>query len=199
MNRTPRGRLLVLAAAVGLGLAPAGCAHGPRVYVNPQADPSYYGTIAVLPFVNLTPNAYAGERVTRALVTELVMSGRYKVLEPGPFMAELDKIGGRPDREGIVDPQKLKDAAAAVGATGVLRGGVSEYQTQRAGQEDFPVVTFDVELVDAPTGNVVWRTSVSRRGRGRLPLIGGPGSRSFGELTQDACREVVSALARKGF
>jgi hypothetical protein len=58
------------------------------------------------------------------------------------------------------------------------------------------VLSFDVEMVDAATSDVVWRVSISRRGQGRLPLTGGSGTRSFGTLTQEACMEAVSELKK---
>ena len=76
------------------------------------------------------------------------------------------------------------------------RGSVNEYDFQRMGQDEVPVISFDVELLDAATSDVVWRVSISRRGHGRLPLTGGSGTRSFGTLTQEACMEAVSELKK---
>jgi hypothetical protein len=86
--------------------------------------------------------------------------------------------------------------ALQLGATGVLRGAVSEYTMQRSDTGDIPALAFDAELLDASTGNVVWRSSIAKRGRSRIPVLGG-NSRSLGRLTQDACDELVARL-RKG-
>lgn len=188
-------RLFALGIAV---LSVAGCAASVRFYVNPQADMSYYKKVAVLPFSNLTQQGFAGERVTRAFVTELVIADRFRVVEASDFRAALAQVGVESNIEGGIDPEKLKEAAARVGATGVVRGAVTEYQMQRAGQDEVPVVGFDVELLDAATGNVVWRVSLSRRGHGRLPLVGG-GARSFGRVTQEACEQAVAVLRGKAF
>jgi hypothetical protein len=85
-----------------------------------------------------------------------------------------------------------------VQATGILRGAVTEYSMQRSGTNDVPVVAFDVELVDASTSNVVWRTSVARRGKGRVPLLGG-GERTYAQLIEDAVRDVVAEIEREAF
>ncbi len=187
---------LVIAAA--LAMAAAGCASGPRLFVNREADMTYYKKIAVLPFANLCNDQYAGSRVTRALVTELSIAERYAIVDPAAFSGELDRIGATPDAQGNVDPAKLKEAAAKVEATGVLKGAVTEYSMQNAGGEQFPVVSFDAELIDAQTGNTVWRVSVTRKGKGRMPILG-EGSRTFGRVTQDACQEVVASLRQKAF
>ncbi len=187
-------RRAVLAAL----LVAAGCASGPRLYVNSQADLTFYKKIAVVPFRNLTNERFAGERVTRAFLTELVMTEHYEIVDQNEFAAVLDKIGGNPGFEGIYDPVKVKDAATQIQVTGVLRGTVTEYTMQRNGTSDIPVVSFDAELIDVATSNVVWRGSVVRRGKGRVPLLGG-GERTYGQLVQDATRSLVRQIERKAF
>ena len=183
----------VLAAVLGCASAP------PRLYVNPQADMAFYRKVVVLPFGNLSQQVLAGERVTRAFITELIIADRFKVVEPADFYRVLVKIGGEPGVDGTYDPDKLRQAAAEVEATGVIRGAVTEYQMLRVGQNEFPVVGFDVEMIDAATGNVVWRTSISRRGGGRVPVIGGSGNRTVGRLTQEVCTALVADLQKKAF
>lgn len=185
-------------AAMAALLLAAGCASGPRLYVNSQADLTFYKKVAVLPFRNLTNERFAGERVTRAFLTELVMTEHYEIVDQNEFASVLDKIGGNPGFEGVYDPAKVKDAAGQIQATGVLRGTVTEYTMQRSGTNDFPVVAFDAELIDVATNNVVWRGSVVRRGKGRVPLLGG-GERTYGQLVQDATRDLVRRIEREAF
>ncbi len=184
-------RSLVL-AVLPLALS---CAPATRVYVNPDADMAFYKTIAVLSFTNISGDAAAGQRVTRGFITSLMMTDRYRIVQPDEFRAALVKVGGLPGPEGTYLAEKLKLAAAEVGATGLLRGAVSEYSMQRAEGGDIPIIAFDAELMDVATGNVVWRSSIARRGKGRIPIVGG-GSRSLGRLTQDACDELVAQLRR---
>lgn len=193
------GCVPMLVAALALGMMASGCAAGPRLFVNKKADLSYYQRIAVVPFANLTNDNNAGERVTRAFLTELVIAERFQIVEPGEFHGMLDRIGGLPDAQGHADPKKLAEAANAAQATGLIRGGVSEYSVQRVGTEEFPVVTFDAEMIDVATQQTVWRITVSERGRGRTPVLGGGSRRSFGMVVQDACRKAVNALKKEAF
>ncbi|HEU4724300.1 MAG TPA: hypothetical protein VFU59_03280 [Candidatus Eisenbacteria bacterium] len=196
--RSPLRRSVRRAALAALLLAAAGCASGPRLYVNSQADLSFYKKIAVLPFRNLTNERFAGERITRAFMTELVMTEHYEIVDQNEFASVLDKIGGNPGFEGVYDPNKVKDAASQIGVTGILRGTVTEYTMQRNGTSETPVVSFDAELIDVGTNNVVWRGSVVRRGKGRVPILGG-GARTYGQLVQDATRELVGRIEREAF
>jgi curli biogenesis system outer membrane secretion channel CsgG len=192
------GRAFVTAVAA-FALA-AGCAPGIRLYANPDADMTAYRQLAFLPFTNLSAERFAAERIARALMTELIIAGRYRIVESAQTLAVLDELGvvvADPTRGPT--PEKLKEAAARLGVQGYVRGAVTEYQIQRLGGEEAAVIAFDVEMIDAPTGTVVWRAAVSRRGRGRLPVLGGAGTRSFGRLTEQACREVVARLKASAF
>jgi len=177
------------------GLA-ASCAPAIRLYVNPEADPTFYRKIAVLPFVDMTAASLAGARVTRAFVTELIMTDRFEIIQPEDFTGTLHRMGVFKGQDGTYDPEKLKDVAAQLGVTGILRGAVTEYQTSRTDGGDVPSIAFDAELMDVAAGKVVWRSSISKRGKGRVALVG-TGIRSLGRLTQEACRELVAELRKR--
>ena len=184
-------------AMLALTFSSMSCASGIRVYVNPDADLGFYKKIAVLPFTDVGAQSMAGARVTRAFVTEMIMTNHFQVVEPEEFVGALHRMGVFQASDGLYDPEKVKNAATEMGVTGVLRGAVTEFQMGRSeGGGEFPVIAFDAELVDVNSGNVVWRSSITRHGKSRLPVIGG-GSRSLGQLTQKACAELVGELKRK--
>ena len=189
-----RGHAALVAGCLLLGSL-SSCASGIRLYVNPEADLAFYKKIAVLPFTDMSGNALAAPRVTRAFVTELILTDRYLILQPEEFTGALNRARVRPV-EGAYDPAQLRDAAVQLGVTGILRGAVTEYQMTRDSGGENPVIGFDAELLDVNTGNVVWRSSISKRAKGRISIIGS-GSRSLGRLTQEACVEMVARL-RKG-
>jgi hypothetical protein len=198
MTMNFRRSWITLAAGTLAVLALSGCGAGARLYVNRQADMTFYKKVAVLQFSNLCPDMHAGARVTRALVTELSISDRFQLVDPAAVAGELERVGATPDAQGNIDPLKLKDVATRLEVTGFIRGAVTEYGMQRGGTEDFPVVSFDVEMVDAATGNSVWRISVTRKGKGRIPFLGG-GMRTFARVTQEACQQAVATLQQKAF
>ena len=172
------------------------CAPAIRVYVNPEADLAFYKKIAVLPFTDMSTAAMAGPRVTRAFVTELIMTDRFTIVQPEDFTSTLHRMGIFKGQDGTYDADKLQHAATQLGVTGILRGAVTEYQMGRSEGGDIPAVAFDAELLDVGTGNVVWRSSISKRGKGRVPVFGS-NTRSLGRLTQQACRELVDQLRKR--
>ena len=186
----------IRAAGLALSALALSCAPSIRVYVNPEADPAFYRKIAVLPFADMSTASQAGPRVTRAFVTELIMANRFEIVQPEDFGSALRRMGVFRGQDGMYDPEKLKDAATQMGVTGILRGAVTEYQMTRNDGGDIPILAFDAELTDVGTGNVVWRSTISKRGKSRVPIVGG-NTRSLGKLTQEACRELVDRLRKR--
>jgi hypothetical protein len=165
------------------------------MFVNPQADMTLYRQVAFLPFHNLSSDRFAADRVARALTTELIIADRFRILEPAQAAQVFQDLGiVLTDPARPVTVEKLKEAGGKLEVQAFIRGAVTEYQMLRVGGQETAVLSFDVEMIDAATSNVVWRVSVNQRGRGRLPLIGGGSSRSLGRLTQEAAREVVDHL-----
>lgn len=191
------GRLLRSFAVAALTTALAGCAASPRLFVNRQADMTLYKKVVVVPFVNLSGEAYAASRIVRALTTELTIADRFQMVDPSLLLGELEKANVVPDATGQIPIEKLRDAATRLGATAIIRGSVIEYGIHRVGNDEFPVVAFDCEMVDVQTGIVIWRISVNESGKGRLPVLGGTGERTFSRVTEDACRRAVAVLRAK--
>lgn len=186
--------LLCLAAVLALA---SGCAASPRLFVNHDADMTLYQKIAVLPFYNLSGDGLAGARVTRAFTTELVIAQRFQLVDPSIMSGELERLNAGFDAQGLIALPKLRDAATSVGATAVIRGSVNEYAMRRTSTSEFPVVSFDAEMIDVATGLVVWRISITETGKGRIPIVGGAGERTFARVTQNACRRAVDILRAK--
>lgn len=196
-----RSRVRFVASALAVATLVAGCGTGSglRLFVHSEADMAFYTKVAVVPFANLSPERFAGERVGRAFYTELVISERFQLVEDGEFRRAIERAGATPDVQGQYDSEMVKLAATASGANGLIRGTVADYQMQRVGSNDSPVVSFDVEMIDIATGSTVWRGSITRRGKGRLPVLGGASTQTFGRLVQEACKELVTKLEGEAF
>lgn len=191
-----RSSVRALGALVVVALF-AGCAPAPRLFINRQADMTMYKKVVVVPFNNLSGDPYASPRIVRALTTELVIADRFRMTDPSALLAEMEKQNVTPDPTGQVELDKMRGVATALGATAIIRGTVTEYGTHRQGTDEYPVVAFDCEMVDVKTGIVIWRMSLSESGKGRLPIIGGGGERTFSRVTQEACRHAVDVLRAK--
>jgi TolB-like protein len=178
-----------------------GCAGGPRIYLNPEADMSFYQKVGVVPFTNLTADRFAGEKMTSTFVTELLITEKFDVIERGEFDHVVQQVrsstGGSPSTELTAD--QLRAIGEQAGVNGIIEGAVREYEMIRLGQGTYPLISFSVKLVDAPTGRVVWESGYTVRGGPKLPIIGLGETHTLSRLAQKVCRKVVRKFVRKAF
>jgi hypothetical protein len=178
-------------------MALVSCAPAPRLFVNGQADMTLYKRVVVVPFNNLSGESFAAARIVRALTTELTIADRFQMVDPSLLLGELERENVTPDATGQLDINKLRAAAGKLEATAIIRGSVIEYGVHRQGTDEFPVVAFDCEMVDVQTGIVIWRISINESGKGRLPVVGGAGERTFSRVAEQACKRAVKVLREK--
>lgn len=174
---------------------------GPRSFLNEETDWTFYKQLGVLPFVNLSPDRYAGEKVQSAFLTELFLSRKFQIVEPGEFnskvIQELKISGSQPTQELSLD--QIKAIGEKTGVQGVIEGVVREYSTVRVGQADYPVISLSIRLIDVPTGTVVWMTSYTMKGGPKLPIISLGETHTLSELTQKICHDIVSDFVGRAF
>jgi len=65
---------------------------------------TFYKKVAVLSFTTMGGDAMSGPRVTRAFITELIMTDRYQIVQPEEFRGALSKVSGLPGPDGLYDP-----------------------------------------------------------------------------------------------
>lgn len=191
----------LLPSLLVISLAFTACAGGPRTYLNPEADMSFYQKVGVVPFINLTADRFAGEKMTSTFVTELLITEKFDVIERGEFdhavRQVLSSTSGSSSSE--MTAAQLKAVGEQAGVNGIIEGVVKEYEMIRLGQGTYPLISLSVKLVDAPTGRVVWESSYSTRGGPKLPIVGWGETHTLSRLAQKVCHKVVRQLVRKAF
>ncbi len=169
---------------------------GPRAYLNPEADMGFYQRIGVATFESLSEDSKAGQKLQRVFLTELLKSGDFDVVPQGQF----DRIESDVrTKQALVWPAPLDSAALSeiarqTGAQGVIIGTVRDFRMERVGQEEFPLVSFSLKLVDAPTGRVVWDVSVGERGGPKFPVFSFGETHTLSELATKLCRKALGTL-----
>lgn len=168
---------------------------GPRRFVHPEADISYYQKFALVPFENLTTDRAAGEKASNAFLTELLIARRFAVVEPGNVVRAAKEAGlPSPLKAGELETGELEKLGEKTGADAILRGVVREYEMVRVGQDQYPLVTLDIELLDVATGTTVWMISDTKKGGPNLPFVSVGETFTLGELLQKICEEIVSKI-----
>ncbi len=182
-------------AILWIAILASGCG-GPRTYVHPDVDVSYYETLGVLPFRNLTNDRLAGEKITGIFTTELLMKKRFEVVEPGQFRRIARNVLSGSLDSGEWTAENIAKLGTSAGVQGVITGTVREYEMIRIGQTQYPLVTIDVEMIDAETGRVVWMISHTKKGGPNLPVISVGETYTLGEMAQEVCHDVVGKITR---
>ncbi len=191
------------------------------VQVPPAQAQEMKKRVAVLSFADKTDAGYswggtktAGDGMSDMLITELVTSDRYTVLERTEISAVLDEqnLG----QQGIVTAQSAAEVGKMLGAEIVIFGSITEFgykerssggRTRRFGvgiSSTTAVVATDVRMVDATTGEILAAENVrkeeSKRGLSVDTDKVAFGSQSefdeslVGEATREAIDEIVGMI-----
>ena len=181
-----------------LALAVWGCAEATRVYIHPQADLYRIKKVVVLPFANLTGQNFAGEKVTEYFITECLINKRFTVAEPGEVSRAAREGGlalGQPSAQGM-DVQAAQKLGAALKAQAVFLGTVQQYEMASVAGEQYPVVSVSARLLDVETATIIWMGSTTLSGGPTVPVFGFGEIRALAQLTQVACKKLVTSLNR---
>jgi hypothetical protein len=183
----------LLLTLISLALSSCG---GPRAYLNPEADLSYYRRVGVALPQTLADDPKVGQKVQRVLVTELLKRHDFDVIAPGQFAKVESDVRSELNLASDValDSVAVQKIGEKAGVQGVLTGVVRDFRMERVGQEEYPMVSFSLQLIDAPTGRVVWDVSVGERGGPKFPVLSIGETHTLDELTTKLCRRALRTL-----
>ena len=190
---TLRGVLFGLLASVG-PIAFSACSSGlpTTQFANPGFDFSYLQRVAVIPFDNLSSDAQAGKRATRLLITELLASGAVDVVEPGEVQAAMRNLGG--GRLTAPSAEQVIALGETLEVQGVVIGTVAQSEVMRLGAALRPVVTLDVQMIEADTGAIVWAATHTEKGSTMGARLLGTGGEPLAETTRRCIQELLGTL-----
>lgn len=195
-NRKHRGRVRnvlfrILLPAV---LVTAGsCASPPpETYRDANMDIGAIYTVAVMPFVNLSRDQLASDRVRDVLTTMILADGRMYVVPAGEISRQVALAG-------IGNPYApTKDEVIKIGkmlkAQGVITGVIREYGEIRSGAATANVISLSVQLTEADTGKVVSSVGITKGGIGVVERLFGGGGEPMNNITAKALKDVIKKL-----
>ena len=181
------------AALAGLVmLVLGGCASSGDLFRDTTMDFAAIKTVAVMPFVNLSRDQLAAERVRDVFSTSLMSSGSIYSLPTGEIARAIGSVGlsnaATPSAEEAV---KL---AKALKADAIITGVVREYGDVRAGNATADIISLSLQLIEGQTGRVVWSASTSQGGIGITEKLFGGGGKPINEVTEKAVNDLISKL-----
>jgi polysaccharide biosynthesis protein PelC len=169
---------------------------GYRLYVNEEADFGFYKRIGVLPFSNLSGDRNASDKVTSSFLTELLIGSHVEIVPMGDMLKSYRNV--IKDERTNLPEQLTAEEAQAIGKDaniqGVLVGVVRDYSQVRSGQEDFPLVSIAVRLIDCQSGKVVWTYERTERGGPKFPIFSFGETHTLADMTSKVCRKIAAAF-----
>jgi len=150
--------------------------------------------VAVLPFDNVSKDAEAGRVVTNTVITYLLSTGYFDVVEPGMVYAAMGAENIRLTDGITVDScQKLQPTLKA---DAYIMGMVEEFGEVRVGSDSYPSISISARLVNAHTADILWAATISKTGADSVKVFDIGRVSSLGKLAKRAAGDLVSSLAK---
>lgn len=163
-------------------------------FVHPEFDFSQVERVAVVPFENLSTEQGTANYVTRVVMTELLATGAFDIVEPGEVNRVLESIGQSRPAELSLD--KLKALGEQLSVQCVIFGSVGESSTLRSSSISTHVISLDMRMTECATGTTVWSANTNTVGPGAIARLFGAGETTRGEAIHNAARRAVKALVK---
>lgn len=174
----------------------SGCKDGgptTRIFVKNAAS-GHRLRIAVLPFDNVSKDQDAGRVLTNTVITYLLSTGNFDVVEPGVVSSTMTNEGIRlTDGVTVETCSKLQDKLKA---DAFITGLVEDYGEVRIGNDSYPSLSFSARLVDAKTAEILWAATISKTGADNVKLFDIGRVSSLGKLSKQAVAAMAVSLAK---
>jgi len=162
------------------------------IYRDPNMDFGAIQIIAVVPFVNLSKDTIAGERVRDVFINKLLATGAVYVLPIG-------EVGRGIARAEIQNPaapsqEEVVKLSGIIKAQAVITGAVKEYGEVRSGTSSANIISVSLQMMEGTQGKVVWTASTTKGGISIWDRLFGGGGRPMNDITDKAVDDLINKL-----
>lgn len=149
-------------------------------------------TVGVMPFVNLTRENLAAERVRDVFSSMLLASGTVYVVPQGEVQRALGQASvttpTTPSADDVVKLGKVLKADA------VVTGVVKEYGEVRSGNTTANIISLSLQMFETSTGKVVWSASTTKGGVSMADRLLGSSGTPMNQVTEAAVDDLLAKL-----
>jgi len=167
-----------------------GCG-GPKFYVKPKSDIEKIKRVAVLPFENFTSDEYAGEKIRRLVITDLLLNG-IDVVEPGEVTRTLRDLQVK--SLSSMKGADIQSMGKTLGVDGVISGSVEALGTGRGVSVSYPEVSIQLMLLDVSSGGIIWSVQHTVGGASFWTRHFGSEGITLSEAARKAVKEAIATL-----
>ncbi len=168
------------------------CAASGDFYRDNNMDFGSVQTVAVMPFVNLSRDNTAGDRVRDVFLNRLLGTGAVYVVPYG----EVAKGVARAEivNPAAPSPEEVVKLAGLIKVSAVITGVLREYGEVRSGTSSANAISMSVQMMEGTTGKVVWSASTTKGGIKLWDRLFGGGGRPMNDVTEKAVDNVIDKL-----
>ncbi len=177
--------LLVLLSLTACGT------HG-ETFRDDKMDFGAIQTVAVMPFVNLTRESTAADRVRDVFINRLLATGALYVLPVGEVARGVTR--GEVTMPGVPSPEDLVKLGGILKAQAVITGTVREYGEIRSGSAMANVISLSAQMVETESGRVVWSAASTKGGITTTDRLFGGGGQPMNKITEKAVDDLIIKL-----
>ena len=191
-----RKRVLIPVLLLLLPLWGCATAGGGRVnFLDPNMDFATVRNVAVMPFVNLSRDTNAADRVRDVFMTMLQATGGVYVIPAGEVVRGISRTGMSSPLAPA--PEEVIRFAKIVEADALITGTVREYGDVRSGTTSANLVSVSLQMMEGQTGRVVWSASTTQGGVTTMDRLFGGGGEPMNPVTQKAVNDLLDKLFGK--
>ncbi len=170
------------------------CASTIEMYRDPNMDFGAVRTVAVMPFVNLSRDQLAGDRVRDVFVNALLATGAVYILPTGEVARGV--IRAEIQNPAAPSPEEVVKLGKAIKAEAVVVGTLKEYGDVRSGSASANAISMSLQMIETETGRVVWSASTTKGGITFWDRLFGGGGQPMDIVTVKAVNNLVNKLLK---
>lgn len=168
-----------------------GCS-GTEIYRDPNMDFGSIQTIAVMPFLNLSSNNIAGERVRDVFINNLLATGAVYVLPIGEVARGIARM--EIANPATPSPEEIIKLAGIIKASAVITGVLKEYGEVRSGPTSANIISLSLQMIETQTGKIVWTATSTKGGITMVDRLLGGGGQPMNNITESAINDLINKL-----
>lgn len=163
-----------------------------EMYRDANMDFGAVRTIAVMPFVNLSRDQLAGDRVRDVFVNALLATGAVYVLPTGEVARGIARAE-IPNPQ-TPSPEEIVKLGKAIKAEAAIIGTLREYGDVRSGTASANAISMSLQVIETETGRVVWSASTTKGGITLSDRLFGGGGQPMDVVTLKAVNDLINKL-----
>ncbi|MBE0425682.1 MAG: hypothetical protein IBX72_03440 [Nitrospirae bacterium] len=159
--------------------------------MRPETDIKNIKKVAVLPFENFTSDVYAGEKIRRIVITDLLEKG-IDIIEPGEVTRQLQEL--KVKSIGSMKNTEIQGLGTALSVDALMMGAVEAFGLSKGISVTYPEVAVILRLIETDSGNIIWSIRHTSGGPDFWMRHFGSEGPSLSETARKVVKEAVGTL-----